>query len=157
MEGRRQEELHRRHKYLPWALGVQGTLAGLASHHPPEERAGEAAALRHAHTGWAPQVAAGHLTCTFQHTCVLLARALGSSSLSSSSSVPCPHQPRASSEHAPAAGCRRNGRTSEGEGICLSVNNYSVSTLCRPGRRGPRSVGQRRPRAKKYPDKCTVP
>lgn len=31
--------------YLPWALRVLGALAGLVSHHPPEERTVEAAAL----------------------------------------------------------------------------------------------------------------
>lgn len=49
--GGRQGELQTRHKYLPWALGVQEILAGLGFHHPPEERAGEAAALRCGHTG----------------------------------------------------------------------------------------------------------
>lgn len=40
-----------RHRYLPWDLGVQEVLAGLASRHPPEERAAEATALRPGHTG----------------------------------------------------------------------------------------------------------
>lgn len=35
MEDERQEELGERHRYLPWALEVQGALAGLAYHHHP--------------------------------------------------------------------------------------------------------------------------
>lgn len=90
--------------------------------------------------------------CTPQHTCPLLAPALGSSSLFSSLALPCPQQPRAS----PAGMCRRKGWAGEGEGIHPSLNNYAVGTLCVPGRRRACSVGQRRPRAKKYSDKCTA-
>lgn len=39
--GVRQGALWGRHRYLPWGLGVQGALAGLASRHPPEERAAD--------------------------------------------------------------------------------------------------------------------
>lgn len=72
--------------YLPWALGVQGALAGLVSRHPPEERTAEAVA---SDLAWPP----GHLlaipTLNPQHTSPLLAPALvtlgqGSSSLPSS-------------------------------------------------------------------------
>lgn len=55
------------HKYLPWALGVQESLAGLASHHPPEDRTVEAAALRMEYTGWALRRSVGHPVCTRQH------------------------------------------------------------------------------------------
>lgn len=65
---------------------------------------------------------------------------------------PAPSSPGAS----PAGVCRRNGWAGEGEGIHPSLNNYAVGTLCVPGRRRACSVGQRRPRAKKYPDKCTA-
>lgn len=143
------------HKYLPWALGVQENLGGLASHHPPEERTVEATALRTGCTGWALRSVC-HPVCPPQNTCPFLALALGSFSVYSSPSVPCSQQPRASSEHTSAGVCR-NEQAGEGEGICSSVNNYLVSTLCGPGRRGAYSVGQRRPRARKYPDKYTAP
>lgn len=33
--------MRKRVVYSPWALGVQGVLAGWASHHPPEKITGE--------------------------------------------------------------------------------------------------------------------
>jgi hypothetical protein len=38
-------------RYLPWALGVQGALAGWVSHHPPGERIVKATATTHEHLG----------------------------------------------------------------------------------------------------------
>lgn len=37
--------------YLPWALGVQGVLAGWVSHHPPKEITAEAEGIPHGHVG----------------------------------------------------------------------------------------------------------
>lgn len=37
--------------YLPWTLGVQGVLAGWASHHPPVEITTEAEGIPHGHVG----------------------------------------------------------------------------------------------------------
>lgn len=38
--------------YLPWALGVQGVLAGWVSHHPPEEITAEAEGIPHGQAGY---------------------------------------------------------------------------------------------------------
>lgn len=89
-----------RHRYLPWGRGVQGALAGLASHHPPEERAVEAAALR-------PGILA--LTVSPTPCSPALQPCAGNSTGHTGSGQGWGRSPRASPEHVSAGAHRRKG------------------------------------------------
>lgn len=120
-----QEELWGRHWYLPWALEVQGTLVGLASRHPPEERVVEAAA--------SDLDTLATTLCPPQHSCSRLSPTLVIPGRGASPSPPRPSRAGVGSDlplspaptspgparMASAGVCRRNGRAGEGEEFVL--------------------------------------
>ena len=99
-----------RHMYLPWALGVQGALAGLASHHLPVEREAEAAALRPG----IPALDVSPTLCSPAHQ-----SSAGTNTGHTGSGQGWGRSPRASPEHVSAGVCRRkaDGQVEE-RGIC---------------------------------------
>ena len=128
--------------YLPWALRVLGALAGLVSHHPPEERTVEAAALNlHTLAGSsgsqlaipplhspAHQATPGSSTWSYWVGAAPLSpprpSRAGVGSDPPLSLVP------TSPEHTLAGVCRRNGWVGEGEGIhSLTSANISEHPL----------------------------
>lgn len=149
---------------IPWALEVQGTLVGLASRHPPEERVVEAAAsdldtlvgTHWQHPSVLPSTAVHscHQHCSYRDG-QLLPPLLAPLGQGWGQVYFCPLRPPAQGQPrmVSAGVCGRSGWAGEGEGIRPSVGNHLVSTFCGPGRQGPCSMGQRRLRAKKSPEK----
>lgn len=122
-------------EYLPWALGVQGVLAGWPSHHPPVEITAEADGIPHGHVGhtfewssWLLLVLDPPHTCLVQVLVTIIPHTQPSKAGSESDPPQSLQQPRASF----GGFLQTQGWTSEWKQI-HSSNKQLVSTSWGPG------------------------